>query len=154
MTRAINHEGEFTAFGRWINRRCRDSRDGLSVTNLDYVIEDFNRKRMMLLEEKTRGGVLHPAQRMTFKVLDRMLRAGSETDGYAYWGFYLLVLPPLAETPCEGMTLNGKAITEDQLIAHMNFDERFCDPLDLADPDYTNPAIDEWFSPVPTKGGA
>ncbi len=46
-----------------------------------YVFEDFKNKRLMLLEEKTRGGVLQPAQRLTFRVVDELFQKHCDESG-------------------------------------------------------------------------
>ena len=85
----------------------------------------------MFLEEKQSGGVLHSAQRLTFAVLDRCATLMAPRWEYDYWGFYVLTLPAGTTMPGPGMMLNGKLITAEQLQAHLNFRQKFCDPLVL-----------------------
>jgi hypothetical protein len=129
--RQVNNKEQFTPFGIWIREYLRDSRDGLSVTNLDYVIEDFRNKKVLLLEEKQSGGVLHKAQTLTFKIIDRCLQAYAPRMNYEYWGFYVLIFPSGASMPGPGMTLNGKKITAEELQNHLNFKIKFCEPVAL-----------------------
>lgn len=129
--RSVMQEAQFTPFGLWIRQYLRDSRDGLSVTNLDYILEDFKRKKLMLLEEKQSGGVIHNAQRLTFAVIDRCAFVMAPRWQYEYWGFYILTFPSGASMPGPGMMLNNKVITTEQLQEHLNFQKRFCDPLVL-----------------------
>lgn len=125
--RSIGDRDQFTPVGIWLREYLRQSHDGLSITNLDYVLEDFKRKRVMLLEEKQSNGTLHKAQTLTFRVLDGAMRVGAAKAGYDYWGFFVLRLPANATMPGPGMTLNGSVITSEQLRAHLNFDEKFCE---------------------------
>jgi hypothetical protein len=129
--RDVLNQDQFTPFGLWIRQYLRDSTQGLSVTNLDYVIEDFHHKRIMLLEEKQSGGKLHRAQMLTFQVLDRCLEVMAErvSPKYDYWGFFVLMFPNKANMPGPGMTLNGKVITTEQLQKHLNFETKFCEPF-------------------------
>jgi len=130
--RAVGDKNQFTPFGIWIREYLRSSGDGLAVTNLDYVIEDFKNKKIMLLEEKQSGGTLHPAQRLTFKVIDAWLRSSCPASGYDYWGFYVLKFPCGATMPGPGMTLNGAPITCEQLKAHCDFTKKACESLNLS----------------------
>jgi hypothetical protein len=129
--RDVLNQSQFTPFGLWIRQYLKDSRKGLCVTNLDYVVEDFKRNRIMLLEEKQSGGVMHRGQAMTFRVLDYAMARRSEKLGYEYWGFYVLQFPPKATMPGPGMTLNNQSITCEELQSHLNFEEKFCDPVDF-----------------------
>jgi hypothetical protein len=127
--RKVNSPDQITPIGFWIREYVTET--GMSVTNLDYVLEDFKRKKLMLLEEKQSGGVIHNAQRMTFMVLDSFLRSGiCQVLGYEYWGFYVLQLPPGKTMPGPGMKLNNKVITGEQLAAHLSFEKAFCAPED------------------------
>jgi hypothetical protein len=69
--RSVLQESQFTPFGLWVQQYLRPSGDGLSITNLDYILEDYKRKKIMLLEEKQSNGTIHHAQRLTFKIVDR-----------------------------------------------------------------------------------
>lgn len=129
IMRKPQRKEDFTPFGLWIPENCKSSRDGLSVSNLDYVFEDFKKKRLMLVEEKRYNGALYHAQRLTFKVLDKMLRQVARSHGYDYWGFYLVVLAK--ELPEDGVRLNGNPVSVDQLIKHLNFEVKACDPMTL-----------------------
>ena len=130
MRRANNKE-QFTPFGIWLQEYCKQD---LSITNLDFVIEDYKQKRVMLLEEKQNGGFIHHAQSLTFGVLDYALEIGAEQSGYTYWGFFLLAMPKGASMPGPGMTLNGHVITAEQLQNHLNFTEKFCERMPLRHP--------------------
>ena len=127
MTRSVLDRDQFTPFGLWIRQYCRDSGDGLCVTNLDYVLEDFHQKKIMLLEEKQNAGKLGHGQKLSFQLLHRSLRNREWSPLYEYWGFYLLQFPPHCDMPGPGMTLNSKTITAEQLRDHCNFTTKFCD---------------------------
>jgi len=124
----VSNENQITPFGFWLRQYCRDSREGLVISNLDYVITDYKIKKIMLLEEKAYGKQLYGpgGQSRLFKLLDEMMPAAAEKCGYDYWGFFLLVFPPKAEMPGPGMKLNGSIVTNEQLQAHLNFDKKFC----------------------------
>ena len=127
MTRKANDKQRMTPFSHWIRKWCKDSRLGLSVTNLDFVVAEYKQKKIFLLEEKQHMSDLHYAQKQTFILLDKILKAGAPAVGYEYWGFYLLQLPE--KHPVEGMKLNYKLITSEELKCHMDFENKFCDSL-------------------------
>jgi hypothetical protein len=112
----------------WVRQYCRPSGEGLSVTNLDYVFEDFRHKRLMLVEEKQNGGHLVRGQAETFAVLDGAFCRVAPELGYTYAGLYVLQFPRGATMPGPGMTLNNRRITAEELQAHLNFASRFCEP--------------------------
>lgn len=129
--RQVGDVSQITPFGHWLRQYCRSSHrgsagGGLAVTNLDYVLEDFQHKRLMLLEEKQNSGELHTAQRLTLEVLDRALWLACLEIGYQYCGFYVLRMT--GTMPGPGMLLNDKPITAEQLVAHLNFQRRHTDP--------------------------
>lgn len=125
--RSVLSRDQFTPFGIWIREYLKDSRDGLSVTNLDYVFEDFHKKILMLVEEKTNGGHLGNAQKLTFQVIDRGLKKVAADLGYDYWGFYLIQLPKNATMIGPGVTINGKPISVEELQKHLNMERKFCE---------------------------
>jgi hypothetical protein len=117
MRNAKNRE-QFTPFSLWLQEYCRDD---LSITNLDFVIEDYKNKKIMLLEEKQYGGKLHHAQCLTFDVVDQACTYAAKKQRYDYWGFFLLQMPEKASMPGPGILLNGISITVEQLQGHINF---------------------------------
>jgi hypothetical protein len=129
--RHAGNKDHFTPFGIWIQEYLKSSSAGLAVTTLDYVLEDFKARRLMLLEEKQNGGIVHQAQRLTFALLDRTLRLAAPEVGYDYWGCYVLRFAVGAAMPGPGMTLKDRLVTAEQLQAHLNFEQRFCAPWDF-----------------------
>jgi hypothetical protein len=117
MRTAKNRE-QFTPFSLWLQEYCRSD---LSITNLDFVIEDYKNRKIMLLEEKQYGGRLHHAQCLTFDVVDYACTMAAKSKDYDYWGFFLLQLPENASMIGPGIMLNGRVITAEQLQAHINF---------------------------------
>jgi len=123
MRTAKNRE-QFTPFSLWLQEYCRSD---LSITNLDFVIEDYKQKKLMLLEEKQYDGKLHNAQMLTFDVLDYTCTKAAEKKGYDYWGFFLLRMPFNASMVGPGIKLNEKVITVEQLQRHINFEAKAVD---------------------------
>ncbi len=129
--RSVISKDQFTPFGLWLRQYCRDSRTGLAVTNLDYIVEDFKAKKIMLIEEKQNNGELHYGQQMTFKVLDQILTHHASEHGYSYEGFFVVRFPKGCDMPGPGMTINGVVVTTEQLAEHLNFKKSAAPPLDL-----------------------
>jgi hypothetical protein len=129
--RSVLNSEQFTPFGLWIRQYLRKSGNGLSVTNLDYVFEDFHNKKIMLVEEKQSGGDLHKAQRFTFRAVDQCLRQAAPQSGYEYWGFYIVQLPSGCDMVGPGVRLNGMEVTVEQLVKHLNFETKICDGMKL-----------------------
>ena len=130
--RAVRNPGEFTPFGLWIRENCRSSVDGLSNTNLDYVLEDWrcrSRRRIMLVEEKRRMAPLARAQAITFEILDDALRFRSEHPNppFEYMGFFLVQFD--GDLPEDGVQVNYQPTTARRLIEHLNFDRMVCEGL-------------------------
>lgn len=144
--RKANNKEQFTPFGLWLQEYVRND---LSITNLDFVLEDYKNKKIMLFEEKQCLGKMHRAQMLTFNVLDYALFKMSEKWSYDYWGFFLLVLPRGATMPGPGMTLNGLQITSEQLQDHLNFNVKFCNGYQF--PWWTDPS--QIISPTATIAG-
>ena len=119
-------KSQFSAFGLWLQDYCRPD---MVVSNLDYIIKDYNARpwRLMLLEEKCYSGRMNESsgQWKLFCALDTFFISKAKEFGFDYWGLHLLVMP--GESPGPGMTLNGRAITCEQLVAHINFEQRFSD---------------------------
>ena len=133
MTRRMFDPTRGTPLGQWFRDNLRLSRSGLCITNLDYAFEDFRNRpsrKLMIIEEKQHMAELAIGQKLTFAVLDALLREGANVfPNVEYWGFYLLQMENT--TPDDGgALLNGSNISTEQLIAHLNFDVKFCEPID------------------------
>lgn len=133
-------ETEFTEFGLWLPRNCRDSnvnhrhRDGrwggLGITNLDYVLEDYRgQHKIMCIEEKRRNGNLSTCQRKTFRVLDKALRIGLERTCYEYWGFFLVQFSGDGPETSNTIRINGIEASVTDLRRHCDFEDKFCHSL-------------------------
>jgi len=80
-----------TAFSRWTrnNPRLDSSAEGLSIMDVDYIIHRYKThsergqsrdlQLVMLLEVKTRGGKLTPAQRDTLHMANQIVRNRRQT---------------------------------------------------------------------------
>ena len=115
-----------TPFMLWIRRACRDSRTGLSVTNVDADIEDYRdrrHKRTMLMEEKQFMGLLEHGQAQHFMRLDRASRLLAESEHGEHWGFYLVQFSRTGPLDSRAIILNGVPVTPEQLRRLINFED-------------------------------
>lgn len=131
MTRPANDPTQFSALSLWIRPNCQPSKHGLCVTNLDFVVEHFKRKKLMLVEEKRYGGSLAEGQEKTFALLDQIIKQGVSKTGYQYWGFYLIQFSGEGPEDSEEIRINGKLADQMDLRQHMDFAKRFCEPMKL-----------------------
>ncbi|MBI4962469.1 MAG: hypothetical protein HY913_04270 [Desulfomonile tiedjei] len=124
--RELGHAAALTPFGIWIRENCKQVH--LIVTNLDYVLFEYDLRRMMLLEEKQYFGRVHRGQQSVFKILDQILSDHAASYDIDYWGFYLLQFRSDGHLPGPDMRLNGYTLTEEALIRHLNFEEQIVPP--------------------------
>jgi len=128
--RGVGDPDQITPLGHWIRQYGLEK--GCSVTNLDYIVEDYDRKKVLLIEEKQRAGKLHPAQKLTMSLVDHCMRQNMKALGYDYWGFFLVVLPEHATLVGPGLTINGVVSTVEDLRALIRFDRMCVKPMDLS----------------------
>lgn len=119
--RQISHPRAFTPFGTFMHQYCDPSETGLIVNNVDYIIHNYIKRRIMIFEEKMFGERVRYAQSETLKQMDAMLRAGATPAQMHYEGIFVLTLPEGCTYPGPGMKLNGILITVEQLVEHINF---------------------------------
>ncbi|MCH8862636.1 MAG: hypothetical protein IID51_09005 [Proteobacteria bacterium] len=68
-------------FSQWIRDNLPDSSTGFICSDLDFIIENYKTKKIMLLEIKTRNRELKTWQRILFNNLDRWISNGID-DGW------------------------------------------------------------------------
>lgn len=119
--RKLKDRSRFTPLSRWIDDYCRND---IVVSNLDFLVHDYTKKQIMMIEEKQFNGDMGVGQRLLFQVLDKLLAESTSLQGYSYVGFYLLRMP--GESPGPGMRLNGEVISSEQLKKHIDFESIFC----------------------------
>ena len=101
------------AMSAWLRANCRPSKKGCNMGglelgcfvafDLDFVLWDYLRRMMQLLEVKTHnGGAAYP-QRETFKVVNDIMTLGAPLARVRYLGLHYLVLS--GETPDDSETI-------------------------------------------------
>lgn len=116
------------AFSGWMRRKLRDSKLGLSIHDLDGILDDYERKLVMLIEAKSHWGKVSFSQRSTHALVDKALRLASQALGYQYWGYHVIRLSGNDPEDSEVITVDGRRVTAKQLIDFLNMDK----PLAIA----------------------
>ncbi len=110
------------SFSHWIRNTLRGSTDGLAVTDLDGVLDDFKRKRLMLIEVKTHNGSCTWSQWQTHSILDKSLNLTASAIGYNYWGYHVVRLSGVSPECSTGICVDGTQVSISELIAFLNMD--------------------------------
>lgn len=76
-------------FNTWVRNKLPDSSSGYSASDLDFILWNWQTKKYMLLEIKTRNTNIRTGQRYMWKNLNNWLKAGTSND-WEYKGFHLI----------------------------------------------------------------
>lgn len=118
------------AFSKWMREECRASLRGCRlggdelgafvVFDLDFIIYDYHRKIMQLLEVKTHNGRLSKSQADVFSRLDVAISAGASAAGFTYLGWHNLILNN--RTPYDSTVIlwNNESITREECWRKIN----------------------------------
>ena len=106
-------------FSKWVRENLPDSSTGIVLTDLDFILYDYKRKKIALMEIKTRNSNLKYAQGEIFKNIHKWIKAGI-SDGWEYKGFYLIKFEKtnFEDGKC---FINGKNVTEKELTEILSF---------------------------------
>ena len=89
MTRQeITHTRDLT-FSDWIRKKLPDSYTGYYVTDLDFILFNFEKKIIMLIEIKTRNSNLKDWQQRIFLLVSKWIKKGIN-EGWEYKGFHVI----------------------------------------------------------------
>jgi hypothetical protein len=119
-----------TDFSQWIRKTCKDSHLGLSVVNVDYILNEYKQKRLKIIEEKTHGKkIMDYPQTQVYKILDTALKYAEENlvFEYEYEGFFLITFSNTDPENSEFIYINGVSVTKEELLKFLNFEIRFQD---------------------------
>jgi hypothetical protein len=90
MTRPEFSNARDLTFSHWIREKLPDSFTGFLVSDLDFIIENYKTKKIMLIETKTNNGELREWQKRLFKNIDKWLKRGTEEEDWEYLGFHVI----------------------------------------------------------------
>jgi len=76
-------------FSRWVREKLPDSKTGLLVSDLDFILCNYKAKTIMLIEIKTRNKKLPPWQEILFKNINNWLKKGIDAD-WIYYGYHTI----------------------------------------------------------------
>jgi len=126
MTKPITYESsKMTPFSRWIRNECKDSKDGLIVSDIDYILMDYKLKKIKILEEKTSGAtqVVFPQTRIMNLVKSAIRKyVGEEMEGWVYEGFFVVSFDKWCPLDSKDIRISGLKVTPDQLRRFINFE--------------------------------
>jgi len=106
-------------FSQWIRNNLPDSSCGYMVSDLDFILQNYKTKKVILLEVKTRCSNLKIWQKQLFGNLDKWIANGISED-WQYLGFHLIQF----ENTCfnDGKCFfDYKSINEKDLIVKLTF---------------------------------
>lgn len=105
-------------FSGWVRNKLPDSSTGYSASDLDFILWNWNTKKVMLLEIKTRNSYPKYGQKMMWKNINRWIINGIDSD-WTYLGFHLIQFENsfFDNGKC---FLDGKEITEKELITFLS----------------------------------
>lgn len=119
MTRQeFSHNRDLT-FSGWIRQNLPDSSTGFMVSDLDFIIQNYKTKKIMLLEIKTRNTDLKYWQSNLFNNLDKWIKRGIDND-WRYLGFHIIKF----ENTCfnDGQVyFDGELKSEKELVNLLSF---------------------------------
>ena len=117
-------------FSQWLRRHCRPSKRGckleylelgcLVAFDLDFVLYDYTRKMVQLLEVKTRNGVVRFSQGETLHMLDGILTVGAQKAGIKYLGLHVLRMDGLQPFTSSRILWDDEPITGEECWRKIN----------------------------------
>lgn len=106
-------------YNDWIRQNLPDSDSGYLVSDLDFVIENWKTKNIMLLEVKTNNVDMAKGQQILFSNIDEWIKKGI-SDNWTYHGFHLLQFEKTS--PDDGKIYFDKnEISKEDLISILQF---------------------------------
>ena len=114
MSRERNDTSTNTPFSNYLYNFNGSEKSHMTFHNVDYIIYNFKKKKIMLIEEKRFNSELRNAQIEIFKIINCFLSTGNFKD-YEYCGFHQLIFENTL--PSDGkMIWDNIPIDEEKLI--------------------------------------
>jgi len=89
MTTKEHTNNRDLAFSYWVRSNLPDSSTGFLVSDLDFILQNYKTKKIMLLEIKTRNADMKQWQSKLFKQIDKWIRKSIDAE-WEYLGFHLI----------------------------------------------------------------
>lgn len=121
------YNNKSTKMNDWIRMCCKPPKEGLLVSDLDFIFFDFKKRRMKLIEVKTYNAKIKDWQRRLYKRIDSALKNKKHECGdyFEYEGFFLIVLSDETPETSDTITINNIKTTKEQLIKFLDFEIYF-----------------------------
>ena len=120
MTRKEITNHRDLSFSTWVRTNLPDSSTGFLVSDLDFILQNYNTKKIMLIEIKTHGCPLKTWQSKLFNQIDKWLKNGVDND-WQYYGFHVITFENTFFN--DGKTyLDGVEKTENEIKKFLSFD--------------------------------
>ena len=118
------HERDLS-FSQYLRQYCRPSAksgckldhislDGFVAFDLDFVLWDYKRRVLQLLEVKTHKAGASGSQRETFKALDQTISAGAPLVDVTYLGLHYLRMDGTTPKDSTAIWWDDKPITKEE----------------------------------------
>ncbi|MFO7323970.1 MAG: hypothetical protein DIU68_019755, partial [Chloroflexota bacterium] len=128
--RAENTMTRDLEFSAWLREHGRPSKRNFTVDaielgafvafDVDWLLLDYERRIVRLLEVKTRGAKMRFAQQSAFKLLDDICRAGAPLVGAHYLGLSVLRLENTTPSNSAWCEWDGERITAEECWRRVN----------------------------------
>lgn len=106
-------------FNLWVREKLPDSFTGFCASDIDLVLWNYNTKRFMIIEVKTRNQKIKKYQYIMWEKLNKWLKC-SVNDGWEYLGFHLITFKNLSFDD-GAVFLDKKEVSEADLIKFLSF---------------------------------
>lgn len=115
---------------RWLRQHCRPSKGGCTLdgielgcfvaSDLDFILYDYKRQIVQLLEVKTRNGQVRFAQKQILDLIDRALAAAAPIIGFQYLGLHVLRMDGTDPINSKSIEWDGAQVTPTQCWRKVN----------------------------------
>jgi hypothetical protein len=105
-------------FSQWIRQKLPDSYSGFVVSDIDFILSNYQTKKILLLEIKANNNAVPDWQTVLFKKINKWLKTGIDKD-WQYLGFHLI---KFEKQFFEGKVFfDNREISENELIKILSF---------------------------------
>lgn len=102
----------------WIRTALTDSKDGLTVHDVDFVLYNYKTKKIMIIEEKTMSEGVTFSQKDVINIIHRALQKGLGEE-YTYLGYHLITFK--GRDFSDEVHFDHDLVEEEELIRRLTF---------------------------------
>ena len=107
-------------FSRWVRCNLPGSDTGFMASDLDFILQNYKTKEVMLIEVKTRGKEMATWQRLMLRRIERWMSAGMD-DGWVFKGLHVVTFQNTGFHD-GAVFLNGKRMSEEEVKRFLSFE--------------------------------